>query len=180
MFLLIVFLTCVFVACAVGVLAAVSDYRGMVIPNLYSLIIFGAFVLCYGALWVGGHAGVFAPALSHVLGFVVVFGVTFGMYSAKIWGGGDQKLISAFAVWFGFSGLPVFLIYTTLFGGLIGVAALLLKKYKPFKAPKEGGWVAQVQAGASKVPYGVAIAGGALVSFVKMGYVSLDTLRVFL
>lgn len=180
MIVLIIFLTCVLVAGAFGVMAGVSDYRGMTIPNLYSLVIFGAFVPCCGVLLIAGQGDVFAPLLSHILGFAVVFGVTFAMFTMGLWGGGDQKLMSAFAVWFGFGGLPVFLIYTTIFGGVVGVIALLLKRFKPVKNPPEGGWVAQVQAGENKVPYGIAIAAGALLSFVKLGYLNIDTMRAFL
>ena len=42
------------------------------------------------------------------------------------------------------------------------------------------GGVDRVQNGESKVPYGVAIAAGALVAFLKAGYLSGDFLIVFL
>ena len=177
---LIIFLACLFTAVAFGVMAAMTDFRGMKIPNLYSVLIFAAFVVCYGALWVGGYAdSVFSPLLSHVSAFAAVFVITLLLFFARVWGAGDQKLISAYAIWFGIGGLPVFLIYTTLFGGILGVGALVLRKWKPFKTPPKGSWIDQVQAGASKVPYGMAITAGALASFVKIGYVSFDTLRIF-
>lgn len=177
---LIVFLSCVFVALAVGAFAALSDFRGMVIPNVYSLVIFGLFVLCYGVLSVFGGVGALSSLSSHLIGFAVVFVLTLVLFAAKVWGGGDQKLISAFAIWFGFSHIPVFLFYTVIFGGVLGVAALVLRKFKPIKAPVQGSWIEQVQAGGNKVPYGIAIFCGALASFVKIGYFSADTFRIFL
>lgn len=180
MFLLIIFLTCLFLSVAVGVMAAVSDYKGMIIPNSYSVIIFALFCFCYLVTLVFGDVDVFTSLLSHVLGFVLVFAGGFALFAFRVWGAGDQKLLAAFSIWMGFAGVPVFLVYTSLFGGVLGLAAILLKKFKPVKEPLEGSWVAQVQGGASKVPYGIAIMLGALASFVKIGYFSIDTFRIFL
>ena len=180
MFLLIIFLSSLFVAVVYGVMAAVSDYKGMTIPNLYSVIIFSVFVVCFGVLTLFGAGNVFSSVLSHLLGFVLVFIGGFAFYAFKVWGAGDQKLISAFAIWMGFSGVPVFLVYTSLFGGVLGLSALYLKKFKPIKEPLKGSWVDQVQSGAGKVPYGIAITLGALASFLKIGYFSIDTFRIFL
>lgn len=180
MIALIIFLTCVFSAAAIGVMAGVADFRGMTIPNAFSALIFGLFCLCYALMWAFGMQAVFAPLLSHVLGFVVVFVVTLALFVFKVWGGGDHKLMSAFAVWFGLVGLIPFLVYTVLLGGLLGIAALVLQKYKPVKNAAEGSWIAKVQNEQGKVPYGIAIAFGALASFVKMGYFSTDTFRIFL
>lgn len=180
MFALIVFLSALFVVVAYCAMAALSDYKGMTIPNMHSVVIFAAFVACYALVWVLGGDSAFSPILSHLLGFAVVFAGGFALFALRVWGAGDQKLCSALAIWMGFSGVPVFLVYTSLFGGLLGVAALLLRKYKPVKGPAEGSWVAQVQGGAGKVPYGIAIVLGALASFAKIGYFSIDTFRVFL
>ncbi len=180
MIFLILFLMFSFAALSMGLMAAVSDYRGMTIPNLYSLLIFGAFILCYAALSAGGYADdVFAPPLAHGFAFLSVFVTTLVLFFIGVWGGGDQKLISAFSVWFGFHGLAVFLVYTALFGGLLAVVALVLRKWKPVEAPAKGSWVDQVQSGEGKVPYGIAISLGALASFFKIGYFSADTLRIF-
>ena len=180
MLLLIIFLFCLFVAVAYGAMAAVSDFKGMTIPNMHSVVIFALFVACYLVLWVFGGAGVFSSVLSHLLGFLLVFALGFALFAFKVWGAGDQKLLAAFSVWMGFSGVPVFLVYTSLFGGVLGLVALYLKKYKPVAEPPKGSWIDQVQGGASKVPYGIAIMLGALASFVKIGYFSIDTFRIFL
>lgn len=180
MFFLFFFLVCILAACGVGALAAVSDFNGMKIPNMYSVLIFLAFVICFGVLSFGGYADVFKPLLSHVVGFSVVFVITLLMFFAGVWGAGDQKMVSAFSIWFGLSGLPVFLVYTTLFGGVLGVAALVLRRWKFVKSPVQGSWVDKVQAGEGSVPYGIAIALGALASFFKMGYLDVEVLSAFL
>lgn len=180
MLLLLIFLICMFVACAIGVMAAISDVRGMTIPNSYSGLIMGAFALCYGALWLGGREDVFFSLFSHGLSAIFVFLISLAMFSAKAIGAGDSKLATAFALWTGVNGLMAFLFYMSVVGGLLGLAALALRKWAPFKEPKADSWVARVQAGESKVPYGVAIVVGALASFVEIGYFSGDVLSSFL
>lgn len=73
-----------------------------------------------------------------------------------------------------------FLFYMALVGGVLGLVALALRKWKPVKNPAEGSWIARVQAGENKVPYGAAIAAGALASFVELGYFSSEVLSSFL
>ena len=180
MLLLVVFLICLFVAVGTGVLSALSDVRGLVIPNIYSVVVMGAFVVAYGALWVFGHGGVFQSLVSHILSALVVFLVTLIMFAMRGIGAADSKLATAYAFWVGMAGFLPFLLYMSLFGGVLGLTSLLLRKFKPFKSPSEGSWAAQVQAGESKVPYGVAIVFGALVSFVKLGYLSGGVLASFL
>jgi len=179
MILLLVFLVSLFLVCGSGVLAALSDLRGMTIPNFYSVIVLGAFVFCYVALWLGGRDDVFSPLLSHLLALLIVFFVTLAMFMANMMGAGDSKLASALALWVGMKGLMPFVVYMTVVGGLLALVALVLRRWAPIKDPKPDSWVAQVQSGASKVPYGVAIVLGALASFVKIGYFDLDVLSSF-
>lgn len=179
MLLLFVFLMCLFVVAGTGVLAGLSDYRGLTIPNLYSGIILAAFVVCYAVLWLGGRDDVFAPLWSHVLGAVVMFLITLMMFAGKMMGAGDSKLGTALAVWMGLKGLFAFVFYTSAVGGLLALAGLALRKWKPVKDPKPGSWIAQIQAGENKVPYGIAIVAGALASFVKIGYLDVDNLSSF-
>ncbi len=180
MLLLIVFLMCLFVACGAGLLAAYSDFKGMVIPNMYSALVVGSFVVAFGLLWLAGRDDVFVSIWSHLLAALVVFGVTAAMFALKGLGAADSKLGTAYALWAGLSGLLPFLFYMAVIGGLLGVAGLVIKKQKPFKAPKEGGWVDRLQKGESKVPYGIAIVGGALASFLKIGYFNGDVMASFL
>ncbi len=180
MFLLIIYLACLFVAVGTGVLAGMSDIRGLKIPNMYSVVVILAFVVCYGVLWAFGREDVLSSLSSHLLGAVIVFGVTAAMFAFGMIGAADSKLGTAYALWVGLRGIFPFLFYMTLVGGLLGLVSLVIKKRKPFKSPPEGSWIAQVQAGESKVPYGVAIVIGALASFVNIGYFSVDVLASFL
>lgn len=175
---LTLFLTCLFVAVAVGALAAYSDWKGMTIPNWHSAAIIGAFIAAFVFVNLFDQ-GMFSTFMSHLIAAVVMFVITAGLFAMRVIGAGDSKLGTAYALWVGVAGLPAFLFYMALIGGLLGVVALLLRKYKPVPAPKEGSWVAQAQAGASKVPYGIAIFSGALASFVKLGYFSPQVFSTF-
>jgi len=179
MFLLVVFLMCLFVVIGTGVLAGLSDIRGLTIPNMYSALVIGAFVLCYAALWLGGRDDVFASLSSHIVGAALVFLITLAMFMFKIIGAGDSKFATALAFWVGVKGLFPFIIYMSFVGGALALLALALQKWTPFKSPKPDSWVARVQGGESKVPYGVAIVIGALASFAKIGYFSGDVLSSF-
>lgn len=180
MLLLIFYLACVFVALGAGLLASLSDFRGLVIANIYSGIILIAFVLCFSVLYFAGVGEVFSPLVSHIIAALVVFGITVLMFLAKGLGAADSKLGTVYAFWVGIQGLLPFLFFMALSGGILALAALLLKKMKPLKGFGPESWIARVQAGENKVPYGIAIFIGALASFVKLGYFSPEVLSSFL
>ncbi len=180
MVLLTLFLVCLFCAVGVGLMAALADFKAMTIPNSYSAMILGAYGAGFVVLWLFGRADVLGPLAGHLLSGALVFVITLLLFIAKGIGAGDSKLATAFAVWVGLKGLMPFLFYMALIGGALGLWALVLARWKPFKAPKEGGWIARAQAGERAVPYGIAIVGGALVSFVKIGYIGTEVFASFL
>lgn len=180
MILLIFYLTGLFMVIGTGVLAAWSDFKGLTIPNSYSLIVIVVFFVTYGLLWAFGREDMFFPFLSHILAALIIFGVTMGMFALNAIGAADSKLATAFALWVGLKGLFPFLFFMSLFGGVLGIGALILKKYKPLKAVPAGTWLARVQGGENKVPYGIAIVLGALASFVNLGYFRGEVFTSFL
>lgn len=177
MIALTLFLIFIFAVLGLGVLAGLSDLRGLTIPNLYSGLILGAFPLCYVLMWVFGVQGEIFPSLwSHLGAAGIIFVISAAMFHFGIMGAADSKLASAYALWLGLGPLPLYLFVMTLVGALLGVVALYIKKSKPFKSPKEGSWPAQLQAGKNKVPYGIAIVIGAVYGFYVAGYLSLINL----
>lgn len=156
-------------------LAAWSDYKGFRIPNHVSLVIIGAFVIAFGVTTLTGQDQlIFSTWKSHLGSAGAVMLVTMLMFSLGALGAGDSKFATSVAVWLGISGLSVFLFYMALIGGLLGLSSLVLKKFKPLKNPKAGTWPAKAQEGHNAVPYGIAIAGGAIIAFVFKGYFSLE------
>ena len=88
------------------------------------------------------------------LGIFALLAITFYM---GMMGGGDVKLAAAIALWFPPATSLRFLVYMSLAGGLLTIIVLLIHRIRG-KAPiVEGEKAARVE-----VPYGVAIAAGAL------------------
>lgn len=180
MLLLIFFLTCILGVLGLSAIAAWSDIRAMVIDNIYSLIIAAAFFVCYGVLFLSGKADIFAPLWAHLAAGLVMFLITLILFTLRMLGGADSKIASALTLWVGLKGLPVFLVVMTIIGGILGVISLLLARYPIIKNPQPKSWITRAQNGESKVPYGVAIAGGALAAFMQLGYLELNGLTEFL
>lgn len=177
---LLVFLFGVFVTLGMCGLAAKSDYKGFKIPNMYSLVIIGAFAVTYGVLTLTGQREIFfKPIGMHLGAAFLVLMMTSAMYALKKLGAGDSKFATAVALWVGLGGLVPFLFYMSLAGGVVAIASLYLQKKKPFQSPPEGGWIDSVQKGGGNVPYGIAIAAGAMVSFIYLGFFSLTKWEMF-
>ncbi|OIQ97908.1 type IV leader peptidase family protein [mine drainage metagenome] len=118
--------------------AALSDLRSLRIPNRDVLILlaaFAAFALARGL----------SPAecLRHLTAALLLFGLGALLFSLKLWGGGDAKLLAGVGLWTGFSGLPGLVLITALAGGAVALAVLAGRRGK-------------------SVPYGIAIAAAAL------------------
>ncbi|MCB9965484.1 MAG: prepilin peptidase [Rhodospirillales bacterium] len=177
---LILYLTGILVACACGVMASISDWKGMKIPNLYPGIIILAFGISFAGASLGGYPEIFAGWSAHLLSAGLVLAGSFILYATIRFGAGDSKLITAYALWLPPSMLILFLFFVSLIGAGLSTFAIIVKKNRPFKNPAEGSWVAKLQEGQSVVPYGIAIAGGAIVAFLSHGYVDPVILECFL
>ena len=172
---LLIFLFGVFVTLGMCALAARSDYKGFKIPNIVSLVIVAAFGVTYGLLALSGQREVFfKPIGMHIAAAFLVLMVTAALYSFQKLGAGDSKFATAISLWVGLGGLVPFLFYMSLAGGVIAAASLYIQKKKPFHSPPDGGWIDMAQKGSGNVPYGIAIALGALVSFVYLGFFSVS------
>ncbi len=180
MLILIIYLMCLFVAVGLIGLAGLSDMKGLTIPNSYSLYMVGIFVIAYAVLYFGApEANIFGGIVPHLLSAFVFFLVTFILFALNILGAGDSKFGAACALWISLKYLPIYLFFMTLFGGILGVVTLYIKYKKPFKSPAEGSWIAQAQSGIDKVPYGVAIGFGAVVTFFYAEYLSPAVMASF-
>lgn len=180
MIALIVFTACVLGALGAGCLAAWSDIRGMRIPNACAATVACLFVPAWLAVWFGGGSGLFASLPAHLLAGLAVFAATYALFALRVFGAGDAKLITAYAFWMGWAGLPPFAFYVAGFGAVLALATLGVGKWKSFAAPSAGGWIARAQAGEKVVPYGIAITAGAFAAFAKLGFFSPHTLSSLL
>jgi prepilin peptidase CpaA len=137
--------------------AAASDLFTMSIPNALSLALIGAFGVF--ALLAGLPPAV---VLLHVAACALVLAVCFGLFAFGWIGGGDAKLASATALWFGFGALLDYLFLATIAGGALTLL-ILAARARPLPAFALGcGWVERLHRRDAGVPYGIALAGAAL------------------
>jgi len=175
--LLFLVIFCVIIALGFGLAAAWSDYNGLTIPNLYSLLVAGAFVPAFLATYfLAPDSNFFQGYASHLIALGVVFAITFALFALKALGGGDSKLCSAYALWVGLEGLAPFLFFMGIVGGVLGLVTLALNKHQPVSKPKKGSWIYNAQRGQKDVPYGIAITLGAIIAFIYTGYFSPDNI----
>ena len=168
---------CTIVALGFGGAAAWSDCRRLIIPNIYTFCIGAAFVPAYLAVtFLAADGDYFFSWKSHLVAALGMFVVTYLLFYFRLIGGGDSKLLSVYALWVGLAGLVPFLVMMSLMGGLLGIATLALRKWKPFKDPAKGSWIDKAQSGAQEVPYGIAIFVGAVITFWQIGYLKLSEL----
>ena len=136
--------------------AASSDLFTMTISNRVTLALVGGFV---AMAFMSGMSP--SDVLAHAEASAMVLAVTF-LFFARGWiGGGDAKLAAATALWLGFDQLAMFLTYTAAFGGALALA-ILAYRGTPVSAFPLPGWAARLHTKGEGMPYGVAIAAGAL------------------
>jgi len=145
--------------CAFVIGAAVSDLLTMRIPNWISLSLVAGFTVFFSVS--GAPLSALWPFL---LGGASVFAVCFIMFALGWIGGGDAKLLSSMALWFGWTeALIAFLFFTSIAGLALTVILLLLRRLPvlPLSLYKIE-WLARLHYKETGVPYGIAIAAGGL------------------
>ena len=140
--------------------AAVSDVRSFRLPNW--LVAAVALLFVIAALAAGMPLKL---ALWHTLAGTLVLAGGFVLFSARIIGGGDAKLLAAAALWMGWSKLAMFLLYTALAGGVLAIAILLWELVRLHveitSGNSDSSLIRRVTSLKPDLPYGVAIAAGA-------------------
>jgi len=146
---------------ALVIVAALWDATSMTIPNWISAALVVAFapaaLLC-GASWA-------QIGLSFGLGLAAL-AVGAAMFALRWIGGGDAKLLAASMLWLGVSGAAPFLFWTALAGGALSLGLIGARRaYGFIGVPVRQAWLGRLLAPAGDIPYGVAIAAGALAAF---------------
>ncbi|MBW8815124.1 MAG: prepilin peptidase [Caulobacterales bacterium] len=141
--------------------AAARDALSFTIPNWISLALVAIFpvaALAVGLPWreLGLHAGIGA--------LVLVAGMA--AFAFRWIGGGDAKLMAAVALWLGWPALTTFLAGAAICGGVLAMILLTLRSaaLRPYVLLGPA-WVTRLAEPGEGVPYGVAIAAGALAAF---------------
>jgi prepilin peptidase CpaA len=140
--------------------AAFTDLLTMTIANRVSLLLIVSFFCIAPMAGLG-----FQEIGNHVAAMLVVFVICFGLFAANTMGGGDAKLLSASALWFGLgTELMTFLILVTAIGGLLCLFILKARSqagiYIMSRIPLTHNLTA-----AQGVPYGIAIGAAGLITY---------------
>ena len=147
--------------------AASSDLFTMTIANRISLILVGGFILL--AVMDGMGA---TDMLWHVGAGASVLAIAFVLFSFGWIGGGDGKLAAATALWLGFAHLLEYLIYSSILGGVLTLA-LIQFRLLPLPAMLAGReWIERLHRRGGGVPYGIALAGAALLVYPHTGWMT--------
>ena len=141
--------------------AAITDIKYRLIPNSLCLII-AALWLPYAIFMTGDFLYPFITAL-------IILALGIAAFSGGWLGGGDAKLLAACALWMGPDQIVPFLFHTALAGGAM---ALLWRFEAPVRfALARGGLDVQIVA-TRALPYGLAIAVGALFAAARLAGIS--------
>ena len=141
--------------------AALKDATSFTIPNWISIALVLAFFPVALALHLPWSA-VGACAIAAVAALVCGMG-----FFALGWcGGGDAKLLAACALWLGWPSVLVFLLATGVAGGILAAGLVTARKGVIGGMISAGpGWLGRLFQPDADLPYGLAIAVGALVAF---------------
>lgn len=147
--------------------AAATDLLSMTVPNWISgLLIAGFIVLAplVGLGWseAGLHAGAAVCALIAAL-------VPFSM---RWIGGGDAKLFAAICLWMGPAQLLPFAMHAAFLGGALTLLILLVRSAPLPAVLSSHGWIARLHDAKEGVPYGVALAGAALLVYSDTAFMA--------
>ena len=143
--------------------AAIQDAVQLKISNITCLAVL------IGAVVAMGLAG---PETALWQNFAVLVGLLIigtPLFATGKMGGGDVKLIAAAGLWFDLRGALVMLLWVVLAGGLLALLILLLRLFGWSEPARER--VRLLKRGGG-IPYGVAIAAGAILAGTAMRTVS--------
>ena len=174
---MIIALTLIVFTIGLCIAAAVSDFLHLKIPNLLSGLIIATFAITATLDHVMG-LGLFDDIASNLIIGVLSFGVMLICFFTGLFGGGDAKMISALSFWMGVIGMPVFLMVTAIAGAILAIASITMRKtnhgqriLSKLNAHEtlHNGWIGAMVTERNVLPYGIAIACGAIGGFRAAG-----------
>jgi prepilin peptidase CpaA len=154
--------------------AAASDLFTMTISNRVSLALVAGFLILALFSGMGLH-----DMLSHVGAGAAVLAVAFACFALGWVGGGDAKVAAGAALWFGFGHLMNYLVYASLFGGVLTLLLLQFRQWPLPYAFAGQAWLLKLHAKDSGIPYGIALAIGALMIYPETEWIRAVDLAHF-
>ena len=154
--------------------AAASDLLTMTISNRVSLALAAGFLVVALASGMG-----LSDILLHVGAGAAVLTVAFACFAMGWVGGGDAKVAASAALWFGFADLMNYLVYASMFGGALTLLLLQFRQWPLPYALAGQTWLLRLHAKESGIPYGIALALGALTIYPETEWVKAIDLAHF-
>lgn len=148
----------VLAAAGLIILAAIYDVLTMTIPNWLSIVLAVLFLIAAPLLGFDMRM-----LLTHLATGLVVLTIGIGLFAMGWVGGGDVKLAAASALWLGSGLMLEYLFVTAIAGGILSLAILILRRLPLPALLSRQLWVRRLHDPTKGVPYGVALAVGALV-----------------
>jgi prepilin peptidase CpaA len=148
---------------ALLVAAAIFDLTSYTIPNILPaamLVLFAAFLL---TISFNGHSLSWGDTWLHLLAGAVALIAGMALFAAGWIGGGDAKLFAMACLWLGWDAMLEYALMASLFGGMLTIALLALRRIPLPPLLSAQPWLARLADRNSGVPYGVALAIAALV-----------------
>ena len=141
-------------------MAACSDLLTMTIPNRLSVLLIASF------LAIAPFSGLaLSDIVLHLGAGAAVFAVCFALFAFGIMGGGDAKILTASAIWFGLNeSLFTYLIWVSIFGGLLSIVILVMRSQHNLILAY-GIPMPETMLHKKKVPYGIAIGAAAFIAY---------------
>jgi prepilin peptidase CpaA len=139
------------------VMAAGWDLATYTIPNFVSGLLLAAFIVFAIVSGMSGHT-----LAMHALSAFLALLVGFALFSLGYIGGGDAKLFAAAASWFGLHDLLQYTLIASVFGGALTLLLLTIRAWPLPLFLANRGWIARLHEPKGGIPYGVALAAGAL------------------
>jgi prepilin peptidase CpaA len=140
--------------------AAAMDLLTMRIPNLVSGFMVVAFFPLAAMAGLGGSA-----TLDHVAAGVLMLLLGLLLFIPGWFGGGDAKLMAASALWIGPENLLLYVLYVAVAGGMIATAFSSARAVPLPRMLLGEAWALRLHRCDTGIPYGLALAAGALLVF---------------
>src|ERR1700743_194080 len=154
--------------------AAASDLFTMTISNRVSLALVAGFMVLAPMSGMGIY-----DVATHVAAGAGVLLIAFGCFAMGWVGGGDAKIAASAALWFGFGYLMNYLLSAALFGGGLTIGLPQLRQWPLPYALTGQTWLLRLHAKETGIPYGIALAIGALMIYPETDWIKAVDLAHF-
>ncbi|MFZ5912975.1 MAG: A24 family peptidase [Pseudomonadota bacterium] len=139
--------------------AAISDLISYRIPNILPVLLLALFVAAIPLT-----AMSWPVFLSHLGAGLAMLAIGWVLFALNLLGGGDAKLFAAISLWMGWEGLANYLIIFSICGGVLALLLLMFRRLSLPGRLSATPWIASLHDKNQGVPYGIALAAGALLT----------------